>query len=37
MGIAAAQGAPFWFDILKRLINIRISGANPVELNRALG
>jgi hypothetical protein len=36
-GIAAAQGAPFWFDILKRLINIRISGANPVELTRAAG
>jgi hypothetical protein len=36
-GIAAAQGAPFWFDLLKRLVNIRISGANPVELNRALG
>jgi len=36
-GVAAAQGAPFWFDLLKRLINIRISGANPVELNRALG
>ena len=36
-GVAAAQGAPFWFDILKHLINIRISGANPVELNRATG
>ncbi len=36
-GVAAAQGAPFWFDLLKRLINVRISGANPVELNRALG
>jgi hypothetical protein len=35
--IAAAQGAPFWFDVLKRLINIRISGANPVELNRVAG
>lgn len=36
-GVAAAQGAPFWFDLLKRLINIRISGANPVEMNRAIG
>jgi len=25
-GVAAAQGAPFWFDILKRLINIRSTG-----------
>ena len=25
-GIAAAQGAPFWFDILKKLINLRSSG-----------
>lgn len=30
-GIAAAQGAPFWFDILKKTINIRTSGANPSE------
>ena len=28
---AAAQGAPFWFDILKKLVNIRGSGANPDE------
>jgi len=28
---AAAQGAPFWFDVLKRLINVRSSGANPNE------
>jgi hypothetical protein len=30
-GVAAAQGAPFWFDILKRIINVRSSGANPSE------
>jgi len=36
-GIAAAQGAPFWFDVLKRIINIRMSGANPIELKRAVG
>ncbi len=30
-GIAAAQGAPFWFDILKKTINIRTNGANPSE------
>lgn len=33
-GIAAAQGAPFWFDILKRIINIRASGSNPSETSQ---
>ena len=28
---AAAQGSPFWFDILKKLVNVRGSGANPDE------
>ncbi len=28
-GAAAAQGAPFWFDMLKRLINLRGSGPAP--------
>ncbi len=27
-GAATAQGAPFWFDILKKVVNIRSSGAN---------
>jgi hypothetical protein len=31
---AAAQGAPFWFDILKKLVNIRGSGANPDEKSK---
>jgi hypothetical protein len=30
-GLAAAQGAPFWFDILEKLVNIRGTGANPAE------
>jgi hypothetical protein len=30
-GAAAAQGAPFWFDILKKLVNVRSSGVNPSE------
>jgi len=30
-GAAAAQGAPFWFDILKKLINVRSTGPNPSE------
>jgi hypothetical protein len=29
--MAAAQGAPFWFDILKRVVNLRGTGANPAE------
>jgi len=28
-GLATAQGAPFWFDVLKKLINIRTSGPRP--------
>ncbi len=30
-GAAAAQGAPFWFDILKKFVNIRSSGPKPDE------
>ena len=29
--LAARQGAPFWFDILKKAVNLRGTGANPVE------
>lgn len=29
--VAAQQGAPFWFDMLKRLVNLRNTGANPSE------
>ena len=29
--MAARQGAPFWFDILKRVVNLRGTGANPTE------
>ncbi len=28
-GIAIAMGAPFWFDILGKLVNVRNSGAKP--------
>ena len=34
-GMAAAQGAPFWFDLLKRIVNVRSSGANPSEAKAA--
>jgi hypothetical protein len=30
-GLAATQGAPFWFDILGKLVNVRGTGANPTE------
>lgn len=29
--VAARQGAPFWFDILKRAVNLRGTGTNPAE------
>ncbi|HEY5270237.1 MAG TPA: hypothetical protein VII97_07860 [Anaerolineales bacterium] len=32
-GVAASPGASFWFDILKKIINVRLSGVNPSELN----
>ena len=28
-GIAAAQGAPFWFDLLKKVLNMRSTGRAP--------
>jgi hypothetical protein len=28
---ATAQGAPFWFDVLKRFVNLRGTGPNPIE------
>ncbi|MGD0876881.1 MAG: hypothetical protein ABSA01_01885 [Anaerolineales bacterium] len=30
-GLAAAQGAPFWFDVLGKLVNVRSTGVNPSE------
>lgn len=31
-GVAASPGASFWFDLLKKIVNVRLSGANPSEL-----
>jgi hypothetical protein len=28
-GLAATQGAPFWFDVLQRLVNLRSAGRVP--------
>jgi hypothetical protein len=30
-GLAARQGAPYWFDFLKRMVNVRSTGSNPAE------
>jgi hypothetical protein len=30
-GVAASPGASFWFDILKKIINVRLTGVNPSE------
>jgi hypothetical protein len=29
--LAAAQGAPFWFDVLGKLVNLRMSGQRPTR------
>ncbi len=29
--IAVSLGAPFWFDTLKRLVNLRTAGISPDE------
>ncbi len=29
--VAVSFGAPFWFDLLNKLINVRMSGKNPQE------
>ena len=31
-GAAASPGSSFWFDILKKIINVRLSGIKPSEL-----
>jgi hypothetical protein len=30
-GVASSPGASFWFDILKRFINVRLTGAKPSD------
>lgn len=31
-GLAASPGASFWFDLLKKIINVRLTGVNPAEV-----
>jgi len=33
--IAVSQGAPFWFDLLQKLVNIRLAGKKPGERETA--
>jgi hypothetical protein len=33
-GFAAAQGSPFWFDVLKKFVNIRGAGKSPEEKSK---
>ncbi|MEH2296546.1 hypothetical protein [Nostoc sp.] len=33
-GLAIAMGAPFWFDILNKIINVRNSGPKPVAYTK---
>ncbi|MGH7165695.1 MAG: hypothetical protein ACREIS_09260 [Nitrospiraceae bacterium] len=33
--IAVSLGAPFWFDMLNKLINIRAAGKPPAEPSKA--
>lgn len=35
--LATSQGAPFWFDLLKNIMNVRLSGYNPSETEKSLG
>ncbi|MEH1974235.1 MAG: hypothetical protein V7L02_13740 [Nostoc sp.] len=33
-GLAIAMGAPFWFDILNKVINVRNAGPKPVAYTK---
>lgn len=37
VGLSAMMGAPFWFDLLGRLINLRGSGAKPADDGKTEG
>jgi hypothetical protein len=36
-GVAASPGSSFWFDLLKKVMNIRLTGLKPSELNTSVG
>jgi hypothetical protein len=29
--VAVSQGAPFWFDLLQKLVNMRMAGDEPIK------
>lgn len=36
-GFAASQGAPLWFDLLKKVVNVRWSGLRPTSAPSSVG
>ena len=36
-GVAGSQGSSFWFDIFKKILNVRISGLKPVKASGSAG
>jgi hypothetical protein len=36
-GLATSKGAPFWFDVLNKIINVRLAGVNPSEMQPVFG
>jgi hypothetical protein len=36
-GLAGSLGAPFWFDVLKKVTNVRAAGIKPAEVPTAKG
>ncbi len=36
-GVAASPGASFWFDLLKKIVHIRLTGSNPTEVRASVG
>jgi len=35
--LASGQGAPFWFDVLKKIVNVRLAGPPPVSALERVG
>jgi hypothetical protein len=36
-GLATSKGAPFWFDVLNKIINVRLAGVTPTQMQQAFG
>ncbi len=35
--LATSKGAPFWFDVLNKIMNVRLAGVNPSQMQNAFG